>query len=138
MPIFSCSGTKPRDLGIKNSRLIPCPTTPNCVSSDATDASHAIAPFQLSVPPGDAWRELRLALKNYPRTELVRETDDYIHAECRSAIFGFVDDLEFHLRATEGIVAVRSASRLGRSDFGVNRRRIEALRARLREQGVAR
>jgi uncharacterized protein (DUF1499 family) len=63
---------------------------------------------------------------------------DYLHAECASAVFGFVDDLELQLRASEGRIAVRSASRLGRSDLGVNRRRVEALRSELARQGVVR
>jgi len=61
----------------------------------------------------------------------VKETSDYLHAECRSAWFGFVDDLELHLRPSEASIAVRSASRLGYSDLGVNRRRVEDLRASL-------
>ena len=138
MPIFSCSGTRPNNLGVKDSRLVPCPSTPNCVSSDDPDGVHFIAAIHLSVPASDAWRRLRSAIESYPRTEIVRATDDYIHAECRSAIFGFVDDVEFHLRPSQGIIAVRSASRLGYSDFGVNRKRIETLRVRLTELGVTR
>ena len=61
---------------------------------------------------------------------------DYLHAECRSAVFGFVDDLELNLRPAEGIIAVRSASRLGYSDLGVNRKRIETLRTALIRQGI--
>jgi uncharacterized protein (DUF1499 family) len=72
------------------------------------------------------------------RTRIVTETADYLHAECRSALLGFVDDLELHLRPDEGIIAVRSASRLGYSDLGVNRRRVEGLRTSLIERGVLR
>ncbi len=73
-----------------------------------------------------------------PRARIVEETEDYLHAECRSALFGFVDDLELQLRPSESIIAVRSASRLGYSDFGVNRRRVEALRESLAGRGVLR
>jgi uncharacterized protein (DUF1499 family) len=66
----------------------------------------------------------------------VFESDDYLHAECRSAVFGFVDDLELHLRRQSNSIAVRSASRLGYRDFGVNRKRVERLRAVLAAQGV--
>jgi uncharacterized protein (DUF1499 family) len=138
MPIFSCSGSRPRNLGIKDLRLAPCPSTPNCVSSDAADASHSIAAFQLVFPPSAAWRELRAALQSLPRTQIVTGNDYYIHAECRSAVFGFVDDLELHLRPSENIIAVRSAARLGRSDFGVNRKRVESLRTQLARQGAIR
>jgi len=77
-------------------------------------------------------------VENWPRVKLVIQRDDYLHAECRSRVFGFVDDLELHLRAAENIIAVRSAARLGHSDFGVNRRRVEALRAALQAQGIVR
>jgi uncharacterized protein (DUF1499 family) len=138
MPIFSCSGRKPKNLGIKDSRLAPCPSTPNCVSSDAAQGSHSVAAFQPIVSPSAAWRELRAVLASLPRAEVVTATDDYMHIECRSAVFGFVDDLEFHLRPSENIIAVRSAARLGHSDFGVNRRRVENLRSSLRRQGAIR
>lgn len=73
-----------------------------------------------------------------PRTAIVMQTDDYLHAECSSALFGFVDDLELHLRPEQNLIAVRSAARLGRSDFGVNRKRVENLRSLLRQQSVVR
>jgi uncharacterized protein (DUF1499 family) len=73
-----------------------------------------------------------------PRTRIVKETEDYLHAECRSALFRFVDDLELQLRPSESIIAVRSASRLGYSDLGVNRRRVEGLRESLTRLGVLR
>ena len=137
MPLFSCSGTRPANLGVKDQRLAPCPATPNCVSSD-DGAAHEIAAFQLAVAPGDGWRALHAALAALSRTQIVTATDDYIHAECRSAVFGFVDDLELHLRPAQNVIAVRSASRLGHSDFGVNRKRVEKLRALLRQQGTVR
>ncbi len=67
-----------------------------------------------------------------------RVTDDYLHAECSSAVFGFVDDLELHLRPAEKLIAVRSASRVGHSDFGVNRKRVEQLRSLLIKQRLVR
>jgi len=138
MPLFSCSGTRPDNLGIKDGRLANCPSSPNCVSSDAPDSAHSIAPFQLSVPAGDAWRVLRTTLENAPRTKIVTASEDYLHAECSSAVFGFVDDLELHLRPPQNIIAVRSASRLGYGDFGVNRKRVEALRQQLQKKGAVR
>ena len=71
-----------------------------------------------------------------PRTKIITQSDNYLHAECSSAVFGFVDDLELHLRPAQNLVAVRSAARLGRSDLGVNRRRVESVRSLLRQQGV--
>jgi uncharacterized protein (DUF1499 family) len=73
-----------------------------------------------------------------PRTAVVETTPNYLHAESASAVFRYVDDLELQLREADESIAVRSASRMGRSDFGVNRRRVEALRAALRARGVVR
>jgi uncharacterized protein (DUF1499 family) len=73
-----------------------------------------------------------------PRTAVLTRTDEFLHAECTSRIFRFVDDLELQLRSAEGVIAVGSASRLGRGDMGVNRRRVESLRAALAEQGIVR
>ena len=111
--------------------LSHCPSSPNCVSSDATDSRHRIPALQLAVAPAEAWRSVREVVMKLPRTRIVDETEDYLHAEYRSAVFGFVDDLELQLRPSERIIAVRSASRLGYSDLGVNRRRVEALRENL-------
>ena len=71
-----------------------------------------------------------------PRVNIVRKTDDYLHAECKSAWLGFVDDLELHWRPSDGMIAVRSASRLGYGDFGVNRRRVEVIRGILIKRGI--
>ena len=71
------------------------------------------------MPPGDAWLSVRGSVEGLPLTKIIDETSDYLHAECTSAVFGFVDDLELHLRPVEGLIAVRSSSRLGYSDLGV-------------------
>ena len=136
MSLFSCAGTRPVNLGIKDGRLTNCPSTPNCVSSDASNSAQSIPSFQLSVAPADGWRALRALLEELPRVKIITANEDYIHAECSSAFFGFVDDLELHLRASQNLIAVRSASRLGHSDFGVNRKRVENLRGLLAKQGV--
>jgi uncharacterized protein (DUF1499 family) len=136
MPLFSCSGTRPINLGIRDGRLSACPASPNCVSSDAVDDAHGVAPFQLILLPEEGWRSIRSAVEGLPRTKIISFTDDYIYAECTSAVFGFVDDLELHMRPAEKLIAVRSASRLGYSDLGVNRKRVEGLRSALRERGI--
>ncbi|MFK5927326.1 MAG: DUF1499 domain-containing protein [Desulfuromusa sp.] len=138
MPLLSCSGKRPSNLGVSDSRLAPCPASPNCLSSDDLDSAHMTPPFQLVKPATEVWRVARELVSELPRTRIVNETSDYLHAECRSGVFGFVDDLELHLRPSKGIIAVRSASRLGYSDFGVNQRRIEKIRAALISQGLIR
>jgi uncharacterized protein (DUF1499 family) len=118
--------------------LRPCPDSPNCVSSDATDKRHYVRPFDFSTDDQEAWEAIMSAIESLPRTEIVTSTGDYIHAQCRSRVLGFVDDLEVELRRPDKLVAVRSASRTGYSDFGVNRRRVETLRGLLQEAGVVR
>jgi uncharacterized protein (DUF1499 family) len=138
MPVFSLSGKRPNNLGVQGNRLTACPPSPNCVCSDEADGGHFIAPFLLAVSPEKAWRAVRDAVAQLPHTRIVTARADYLHAECTSAFFGFVDDLELHLRPQEGLIAVRSASRIGHSDFGVNRKRLEALRAALASKHVLR
>ena len=106
--------------------------------SDARDAEHQIAPIALEGSADEVWTTLRALVSDLPRTRVITETPDYLHAECRSAVFGFVDDLELHLRPGEGIIAIRSAARSGHSDFGVNRKRLEELRSALQKSGLAR
>ena len=108
------------------------------MSSDDADISHRIEAFRLAVPAAEAWRAARSTIAGQPRTNIVTENDEYLHAECSSLFFGFVDDLELHLRAASNIIAVRSAARLGHSDFGVNRKRVDNLRVELIKQGVIR
>jgi len=123
-------------LGVNKAKLAACPSSPNCVSSDAGDSNHHIEPFRISASPVEVWRTTQDLVAALPRTKIVTAEDDYLHAECRSSLFGFVDDLELHLRPEENIIAVRSAARLGYSDFGVNRKRLERLRSELKKEGV--
>lgn len=132
----SCSGKRPPNPGSAANGLAACPDSPNCVSSDAWEADHIVDPFVLSVPPEQAWPVLVEEVEKIPRTTIVEQRYGDLHAECRSMIFRFVDDLEFELRPAEGAIAVRSASRVGYSDWGVNRKRVEALREKLRVRGV--
>ncbi|MES0327277.1 MAG: DUF1499 domain-containing protein [Gammaproteobacteria bacterium] len=136
MSLFSCSGQRPTNLGITDNKLADCPASPNCVSSDASDERHKVLAIKFNVLANDAWEITKQTVVKLPRTQIVSETPDYLHAECTSAVFGFVDDLELQLRPAEGIIAIRSASRLGHSDFGVNRERVEALRVFLIKQGI--
>lgn len=137
IPLVACSKS-PSNLGLFDSRLSPCPSSPNSVSSDVQNSDHYVKPFEIAVPSSEAWRVVRETVSMFPRTKIISEDPDYLHAECRSAIFWFVDDLEFNLRPSLGIIAVRSASRLGYSDLGVNRKHVEALRSSLIKRGVIR
>ncbi len=116
--------------------LPPCPASPNCVSSDATKDVHAIAPLRVVGDIGVAWATLLDYLRGDRSYTVVTHTDEYIHAEARTRWLRFVDDVVFAARPEAAAIAVRSASRLGYSDLGANRRRIEKLRAALAAQGV--
>ena len=122
------TGKRPTNLGVTGGRLAAPPPSPNCVSSDCDDDEHGIEPFAIDGSAAEAWAAICYAVAALPRTTTITRTDDYLHAECRSRIFRFVDDLELHLRADDGIIAVRSASRVGNSDLGVNRKRVDSLR----------
>ena len=125
--MFRRSPSRP-GLGLRDGRLSPCGPTPNCVSSQAADPRHALAPLAFTGDPASAFERLEQVLARLPRTRIVARTGDYLHAECASRIFRFVDDLEFLLDGPSRIIHVRSASRVGYSDFGVNRRRVETIR----------
>ncbi len=130
------AGRRPDTLGVRDGRLRGCPRSPNCVSSEARDDAHRVEPLRLDGDPAKGWHAVVELVGALPRTRVVTRDDGYLHAECRSALLGFVDDLELQLRADEGVVAVRSASRLGYSDLGVNRKRVDDLRRRLEKKGV--
>ena len=127
------AGKPPSNLGVKDGRLAPCPRSPNCVASQADpgDATHHIAPITFKGDAGAAWRALRETVATSERVKIVSERDGYLRAEFATKVIGFVDDVEFLLDAPARVIHVRSASRLGYRDFGVNRARIESLRTRL-------
>jgi uncharacterized protein (DUF1499 family) len=120
------SWRRPTNLGVKDGRLAPCKRTPNCVSSqaDAADREHYIAPIAFR---GSAV-ELRRAVESMARATVIKAEGSYLYAEYRTRLMRYVDDLELYYDEKQGLVDVRSASRLGRRDFGVNRGRVEALR----------
>ena len=126
------SGKRPDNLGVREGRLSPCKPTPNCVASqaDKADAAHYIDPLTFSAPADKAWMALRRVLGGMPRVTIVTARPGYLYAEFTSRFMGYVDDVEFLLDPA-GAIQVRSASRLGGGDLGVNRARIEAIRARL-------
>ena len=130
--LSACSGTAPGNLGVQDGHLTGCPPSPNCVSSQASDAEHFIAPLPLKGNPEQTQARLKQLLSSEPRVRLVEETPGYLRAEFSSKLMRFVDDVEF-LIGTNAI-DVRSASRLGYADFQVNRQRIEQLRQRLEQQ----
>lgn len=126
--LFSFSGTRPSNLGIEDGKFAPCPNTPNCVSSQSIDALHQIEPFSYSDDPETAFKQIQTILENTENAAIITAEPNYIYAEFTSPLMGFVDDVEFYLDEQETLIQVRSASRLGESDLGVNRKRIETIR----------
>ena len=120
------SWKRPTNLGVKEGRLAPCKRTPNCVSSqaDPADREHYIAPIAFRGSMAD----LRRAVESMERASVIKAEPDYLYAEYRTRLLRYVDDVELYYDQKQGVVHVRSASRLGRRDFGVNRKRVEALR----------
>jgi uncharacterized protein (DUF1499 family) len=117
------SWRRPDNLGVRDGRLAPCKRSPNCVSSQThpSDLEHYVVPLHGSMAAA------RDAVRAMPRTTIVEEKENYLYAEFRTKLLGYVDDVEFFFDGQ--VIQVRSCSRLGRRDFGVNRKRVEALRA---------
>jgi uncharacterized protein (DUF1499 family) len=123
-------------LGVESGHLASCPTSPNCVVSQNADPEHTIEPIPYHLEHDKVKEILLKVLTVVPRTEVVEQTDNYIHALSKSRIFKFVDDVEFYLPADESVIHIRSASRVGDSDLGVNRRRMEQIRLALRDFNI--
>jgi uncharacterized protein (DUF1499 family) len=129
-PLFGSlfAGDPPAHVGTCSSALPPCPGTPNCVSSEAPDDSHRIAPLTYAGSADAALSRLARVVAAQPGATVVAQSEDYLYATFTTPLMGFVDDVEFMLDRDRSILNVRSASRVGRSDFGVNRKRVETLR----------
>ncbi|MEX2197197.1 MAG: DUF1499 domain-containing protein [Burkholderiales bacterium] len=127
------SGKRPDNLGVKQGRLASCGRRLNCVSSQADpgDAQRYVAPIPFKGSAADALAAARRAVEAMARATVIRHEGHYLHAEFRSRLMGYVDDVEFTYDDKAGVLHLRSASRLGRRDFRVNRDRVEALRARI-------
>jgi uncharacterized protein (DUF1499 family) len=108
--------------------LAPCPSSPNCVSTQAQDAGHAIAPFRYRESRVEAKEALKDVIRSLPRTRLIEEDESYLRYEFTSLLLRFVDDVEFLFDDETKIIHFRSASRTGYGDLGVNRKRMEQVR----------
>ncbi len=123
--MFNFAGARPSNLGVKDGKLTPCPGTPNCVSSQSDNPQFKVEPL-----PTTSIAEIKKIVEAMERTTIVEERDNYLYAEFTSKLMGYVDDVEFYLDSNN-IMHVRSASRLGKSDLGVNRKRVEEIRSKL-------
>jgi uncharacterized protein (DUF1499 family) len=127
------AGRRPQNLGVKDGRLAPPKRTPNCVSSqaDPSDAEHYIAPIAFAGSAAQAMTAAKQAVQSMERSRIIAAQPAYLYAEFSSKLLGYVDDVELAFDEAARLFHVRSASRLGRRDFGVNRHRVEALREKL-------
>ena len=128
--VFLSMTTQPPDtLGTAQGRLAPCPKTPNCVSSQAERESQRLDALVVNASIDEAMATALRAIESMPGSRIVTSDDGYLHVEFKSRVFRFVDDLELSYDPNVPGFQVRSASRVGRSDLGANRKRVEALRA---------
>ena len=126
--LLSVTASRPANLGVREGRLAACPDSPNCVSTQAEDREYWIAPLTYQGESDTVIDSLEAIVRQQPRTRIIQKSPHYLHAEFRSAFFRFVDDVEFYVEAESGRVHFRSAARVGRSDLGVNRKRMELIR----------
>ena len=126
--LSSCSDEKLPLVGIRESRLTPCPDSPNCISSQGSDSAYTVEPLTYDSEAEKIIADLKVVVGSMKGATLVSESAAYLHVEFQSDVFRFIDDVEFMVDDMAKVVHVRSASRVGYYDFGVNRRRIEKIR----------
>ncbi|MEI6209043.1 MAG: DUF1499 domain-containing protein [Desulfuromonadales bacterium] len=126
LEMAGCAGERPQNLGTKDGLLVACPSSPNCVSSQADDG-HRITALTFSGDPDAAFARMKLVLGRRGDTTIIEEKPGYLRVEFRTTLF--VDDGEFLLDRLRSVIQVRSASRLGYSDLGKNRSRMEEIRS---------
>lgn len=132
--LIDCTGTRPGNVAEGHGKLAPCPETPNCVFTQASDNTHKIEPLSYSTDTKTAMIKLVESIRSMKGAEIVAQTENYLYAEFTSGFWKFVDDVEFSFDEENKLIHFRSASRLGKSDFGVNRNRMEEIRARFVER----
>ena len=116
-----------KPIGIVDGKFYPCPNTPNCVSTQAISKEHKIEPIQYSGTLKETKDKVIQILTSLKRSKIITNKENYIHAEFRTATFRFVDDVEFLFEDSEKVIHFRSRARLGYSDMGVNRKRMERI-----------
>jgi uncharacterized protein (DUF1499 family) len=127
--LIACSSSRPQNLGVVLGRLSDCPSSPNCCSSQSMDQGHFIAPLQYKETQQIAQKKMITLIQGMKRAKIITVTNNYLHAEFTSAFFRFVDDAEIWFEDSTKTIHMRSAARLGYYDFGVNRKRIEAIKS---------
>lgn len=128
--MIGCQMKSPPAIGVANGRLLPCPSSPNCVCSQESAGEHQIEPIRYQGDGEAALARMKAVILGESRTQIVEEKPGYLHAVFTSLIFRFRDDVEILVDDSAKVLQIRSASRVGHSDLGVNRKRVERLRDR--------
>ena len=126
----SAMSKRPETLGITGGKLQSCGGLPNCVSSESiqgTEQRNSMPPIPYDCSPPEAMNRLIRIVAAMPRAKVVSQTSNYLHAEFASLVFRFTDDVEFRIDEADSVIRFRSASRIGISDLGVNRARMEEM-----------
>ena len=132
--IAGCSVKASGYAGLRDGKLSECPDSPNCVSSQTAKKGHVVDPLSYNGSSSEAKQALLSIISSLPRTKIITDNDRYVHVTFTSRLMRFVDDVEFLFDDTNKQIQVRSASRVGYSDMGVNRKRVEDLRKRFNER----
>ncbi len=135
--LAGCAGEQPDNLGVTNGQLAACPDSPNCVSTQTGNEEQRMDPLTFTGTVEAAQARILAILGEMERTTVITDEPGYIHAESRSRTFGFVDDVEFYFDADSQLIHFRSAARLGRSDLGVNRARMESIEQAFAAEPIA-
>jgi uncharacterized protein (DUF1499 family) len=131
---LSIMSRKLPDLGLENGKLLACPATPNCVCSEYPNSTGDVSPLKFTVAPDEAWERIKQVVLTMGGN-IVKQQQGYLRATFTSRLFRYIDDLELRLDAKQQLIHVRSASRVGHSDFGVNKKRIDRIRAQFNPAG---
>ena len=119
---------KPKRVGIIDGKFHPCPSSPNCVSTQSTDEKHKMEPLKFEGSLEEVKSKIINIIKSLKRSKIITDAENYLHIEFRTAVWRFVDDVEFYFDDTEKNIHFRSAARLGYSDMGVNKKRMENIK----------
>ena len=128
-----CSAPRPDNLGLKNNLLLFCPKSPNCVLSQASDPKNLIHPIHYTSSVEIAKERLNQVILSMVDTRIITQNKVYWHVEFTTRWLRFIDDVEFYFPESEALIHLRSASRLGYWDLGVNRKRVEEIRSRFED-----
>jgi uncharacterized protein (DUF1499 family) len=119
-----CAAPRPKNLGLTDGKLAPCPHSPNCISTQSTDSMHKMQPLAYTGTRQEAMEKLVTVIKSMKRTKIIAQTDTYLYVEFTTALMRYVDDVEFSFDDARKTIDFRSASRIGHSDLGVNKKRM--------------